>query len=51
MTFKERAMAYAKQIGVSTVGSSKNKTALNKMVGKLTAKQQRRLRKKQNRDG
>lgn len=41
-----RVKTYAGQRGISTVGATKNATNLNKLAGKLTPRQRRRLAKK-----
>ena len=46
MKQNDRIRAYANQIGVDSTGQFKNGTTKNKLVGKLTPAQQRRLKKK-----
>lgn len=49
MNTKQRTIAYARQIGVSTTGATKNASALKRVQCRLTAPQQRRIRQKANR--
>jgi hypothetical protein len=49
MNTKQRAITFARQRGISTVGATKNATALNRLIGRLTPRQQRRIRQKANR--
>lgn len=47
MKKNDRIRAYAAQIGVPSSGAFKNSTTTNKLVGKLTPAQKKRLRLKQ----
>lgn len=48
MKANDRIRGYAKQVGVNPAGFTKNSTAKNRIVSKLTSKQRKRLRLKEN---